>query len=125
MKTPTVRALWMLAGMMAIGPEVRSDEGVDQPRVLKADIIRLVTEDAARAAKPKSQASMPALTTTDVVQLDPLTVQGLPERRIKPVAETRVEKFVRTGVLWQSRGPDPRVRLWMKGDRGLMISFGF
>lgn len=115
----------LLAGMSASGPEAKGEEEAVAARTLRADIVRLLADDAARAAAKNLPTPSPPASEAGVVQLVPLVVKGLPERRIKPISETRVEKFVRTGVLWQSSGPNPRARLWMKGDRGLMISFGF
>ena len=117
-------------GVLASANVQAAEQGLAEAIVtrppLKQEINRLLIADAVKAAL--AWPALPAATADSeegVIQLVPLTVKGLPDRKIKPVSETRVEKFVRTGVLWQSSGPNPRVRLWMKGDRGLMISFGF
>jgi len=58
------------------------------------------------------------------VALAPFIVRGdppLPE--VVPPRETSSEKFFRTGTVFQHVGRKTTSRFWIKGDRGLMVSF--
>jgi len=66
----------------------------------------------------------PAEVREDLVVLDPVVVmQAPPPPVIATPRETKMEKFFRTGTFAQRNSRKVVTRFWMKGDRGLMLSF--
>lgn len=104
------------------GPTIANAPGIS----LKQEINRLLIADAAKAQSQKTKPPADdAGANEGVLMLAPLTVKGLREPRVTPFQETWVEHFFRTGTIVQHVGRKATTRLWMKGDRGLMLSFNF
>lgn len=59
----------------------------------------------------------------DTLQLEPMTVLGKKIVIPPPVHETPAQEFFRTGVIWSTK--DGRMKLWMKGDKGIMFTFAW
>jgi hypothetical protein len=57
------------------------------------------------------------------LELEPMIVEG---ERVKPMPpplrETRVQKVLRTGTVWERAGSRFTQRFWIKGDRGVMFT---
>lgn len=89
------------------------------------EAMRLIREDVAKMApveKPASQ-TPPNDSPAEVYKMERFIVREdkLPDLSTPP--ETRVERFVRTGTLSAHIGKKVTTRFWMKGDKGLMLSF--
>lgn len=59
-----------------------------------------------------------------VLALNPFIVTA-PAMPSEQPRETQVEKFIRTGTIWQHVGKKVTTRFWMKGDEGLMLRFSW
>jgi hypothetical protein len=93
-----------------------------------SELARLLKEDAAavRQREPAESDVLPKENTEGVVVLDRHVVGGERVPEFFPPPEPAFEKFIRTGTIWQRVGKNGRVvRVWMKGDRGIMIDFPF
>jgi len=66
----------------------------------------------------------PADVAEGTQQLEPMIIE---EEKLKalPPPETRVEKFSRTGTLWEKVGRTFTKRFWMKGDQGIMFTLSW
>ena len=94
---------------------------------VKTEILRLIRQDAAareldRPSK-KEKPSEPA--DDEALWLEPFIVRA---KRLLPLAphpprETPLHEILRTGTLFESKSN--RVRIWAKGDEGLMLTFPF
>ena len=97
-------------------------------RTVKSDSLRLIQEDIrireeAKRAKPTPAGA--AKGAGEVLDLPTLVVKEKepPKLPPPPPREQTVEKLLRTGTIWESRPGG--VKLWMKGDKGLMLTFPF
>ncbi|HEX2100577.1 MAG TPA: hypothetical protein VHF69_07945 [Candidatus Synoicihabitans sp.] len=96
---------------------------------VRDELKRLVLEDVASAPGqlPPSPASIaaPEINATDVVQLDAVVVTERKPPSPDRSRETHVEEFFRTGTIREHVGRTVTSRLWVKGDRGVMLSFSW
>jgi hypothetical protein len=111
--------------------ELGSPESVEPATVLSSGMQRhlreLIRSDAgitgplepASDKKAPENGEMPDAT----LELEPMVVEG---ERVKPMPpplrETRVQKVLRTGTVWERTGSRFTQRFWMKGDRGVMFT---
>lgn len=61
--------------------------------------------------------------TAETLELERMTVLGKKIVIPPAIREAPLEKFFRTGTLWATK--DGRLKLWMKGDQGLMFTFAW
>ncbi len=59
-----------------------------------------------------------------ILQLEPMIIE---EEKLKnlPAPETKVEKFSRTGTIWEKIGHKFTRRFWAKGDEGIMFTLSW
>jgi hypothetical protein len=92
---------------------------------LRHKAIDLIRQDVATNSK-ESQPSPPRLSQSsseDVTTLSPVIVEGRKVPDISTPRERPVEEFFRTGTIAERIGPKVTTQLWMRGDRGVMLSF--
>lgn len=125
---PRLAVLACLLGLLP-APETAA-EILPEPatRTVKSEAARLIQQDfrdreAARRARP---AFVPEPRGSgEVLQLPTFVVREKPPPQLPPppLKETKLGEFFRTGTILQNRSGS--IRLWMKGDQGLMLTFPF
>ncbi len=118
----------LLGALSSIG--LRGAELIPEPakRDVKSESLRLIQQDIrareeARPARPIPSA--PTIASEEVLHLPPMVVKEKkpPQLPSPPPKEPKLEEFFRTGTIWESRPGG--VKLWIKGDKGLMLTFPF
>lgn len=93
---------------------------------LRREALRLIREDVATAATP-AEAAQPAASATEtageVVTLAPFVVQEQKTPDFSTPRETPTQTFFRTGTVARHVGEKVTTQLWIRGDRGVMLSF--
>lgn len=125
---PGFRRSLLLASLLAAGPLSAEPPTPDDTtaRPDRRELTRLVREDAGRLPAPTHASPAPSGSDTPtemVVALAPLVVEERIPPLPEPVRETKVKEFFRTGVLAEKVGRKVTTRFWVKGDRGIMLSF--
>lgn len=126
---PRHAAVACLLGALS-SAKLSSAEPLPEPatRDVKNESLRLIHQDIrareeARPAKPISNASDTA--SGEVLDLPLIMVKEKKPTPLPPPPpkELKLEEFFRTGTIWESHPGG--VKLWMKGDKGLMLTFPF
>ncbi|HEY0946218.1 MAG TPA: hypothetical protein VGD81_13155 [Opitutaceae bacterium] len=128
-----------LAACLVLGPTLAAQSVIDvapasappDARVtpatpLRREALRLIREDAAAAPAPVAagEAETPPLETAgEVVELAPFMVQEQKPPDFSTPRETPTQKFFRTGTVAERVGEKVTTQLWIRGDRGVMLSF--
>lgn len=69
---------------------------------------------------PVSAADGPMVGGEATLLLDPMIVEGEKVKDLPAVPqENKVQEVLRTGTLWEHKGPRFTRRFWIKGDRGI------
>lgn len=94
-------------------------------RAMKGEALQLIRADVEKASSAPQlsphESSKEAL--EDVVKLDPVIVREDKMPEVSTGPENPVEHLIRTGTLAEHVGKRVTSRFWMKGDKGLMLSF--
>ena len=73
----------------------------------------------------KSVSDIPSVSDSMVLEMKPLIVSGEKLIELDEKHDDAIQAFVRTGTLAQHVGRRVTTRLWIKGDKGVMISFSW
>lgn len=124
---PRCVALTCLLGALS-SARLTGAELIPEPatREVKTELLRLIQQDirAREKARP-TPTNAPATAPGEVLDLPRMVVREKqpPKLPPPPPKEQKLEQFFRTGTIWESRPGG--VKLWMKGDKGLMLTFPF
>jgi hypothetical protein len=95
------------------------------PSPVHDQVARLIHEDATRQysfLKPVVAPPTPEH-SEQTLELPAFIVrEKRPPALPPPLKETQLQEFFRTGTLFETR---PGIKLWMKGDKGIMLTFPF
>jgi hypothetical protein len=112
-----------LSSAEAPGAELLPEPAV---RGVKGESLRLIIQDfrAREEAQRTRPARGPAAEGGEVLDLPKMVVtEKKPPDLTPPPKEPKLQEFFRTGTIWEARPGG--VKLWMKGDKGLMLTLPF
>jgi hypothetical protein len=116
---PAVARLLLLFLTSMVADSRAQEKSVD--RHVRREALRLISDDLKKGPPLVFGNTAAEEIPVDVVALDPLVITDKKIPDFTPPREAKFEKFVRTGTIWQKG----RVRVWAKGDRGIMIDLPF
>jgi len=126
---PRHAALVYLFGALS-STELPGAELLPEPvtRDVKSESLRLIQQDirVRKGTEPvKPTLSSPATTSEEVLDLPDMVVREkkTPQLPSPPPKEPKLQEFFRTGTIWENRSGS--VKLWIKGDKGLMLTIPF
>lgn len=128
---PVLAALACLLGVGSSGdmggaelvPEdpARPSAMVELGKLIRQDIQAKANAERARLAQQPAAGKPP---DEETLTLPPMTVTAKkPPDLTPPPKENKLEEILRTGTIWQSKSGG--VKLWLKGDKGLMLTIPF
>jgi hypothetical protein len=115
-------ALVLLPAELAAGEEA---EAAKQPKTqLHRQLNQLVRQDAGVVPAAAPVEAAPAAAAEEILELEPIVIE---DEKLKdlPPPEAKVEKFFRTGTVWERVGRRFTKRFWLKGDKGLMFTLSW
>ena len=91
---------------------------------VKSEALRLIQQDFL-ARKETERSQPPARAAGEVLDLPKMTVKDKepPKLPSKPPHEPKLQEFFRTGTIWESHPGG--IKLWVKGDKGIMLTLPF
>jgi hypothetical protein len=125
MKKHTLMIRLVIGASFLVGASLRSVDAETAGSLtdVRRESLRLIGEDFKKLPPPLAERDAVAEVPADVILLEPLVTTDERAPDLTPRRETSFEKFVRTGTLVRYEGKRTTTRLWMKGDRGLMLEF--
>ncbi len=107
----------------------QTDEATAVPKTrVQKQVTRLILADAGHVttASQLEAAEPPDAEAEETLALEPMIVTGpKPPQLPSPLYETPMTKFLRTGTLWERIGHKIKTKLWMRGDKGVMLTFSW
>lgn len=97
-------------------------------RTVRAEILQVIRHEAAQisvSTKPAAMDLPDDVLGEPVIMLDPVVVEGPKVPDLSRPRENRVQEFFRTGTIKEQVGPRITRRLWVRGDKGVMLSFSW
>jgi hypothetical protein len=119
--------LSLAAACLDLRAQTDDATAVQKTRVQK-QVTRLILADAGHVttASQLEAAEPPAAGAEETLALEPMIVTGSKVPQLPPALhETPVTEFLRTGTLWERIGHKIKTKLWMRGDKGVMLSFSW
>lgn len=106
-------------------PRVRPPVKIEAGRLIRQDIqARVQAAEPIRQTKEQTMQSTDRAPDEETLALPPMIVTTKrPPDLTPPPKEPKLQEFFRTGTILQNRSGS--IRLWMKGDQGLMLTFRF